>query len=585
MFDQVRRLYRAGRALYAMNPESHETIAYQFEQHAAGKRAGKTFLLYRDQRFSYDEANRIVNRYASAYSALGLAKGDTVALVMENRPEYLWHYLAAGKLGVIISLINTHNIGKPLIHSLRICKPKLIIVGSEVVEHYEAIRAELGVSAPTYLELDAGATSAQTLPDWALQLSAASEANPPQTSRQQLSDFVAYIYTSGTTGLPKAAFVRNQRMYAYGQAIGGLGLGLRDGDVVYNCLPLYHSNSIAVSVSSVITYGVSLALARKFSARHFWEDVRKYNATNFIYIGELCRYLMNQPVQPNDRDNKIRAITGNGLRPDIWKRFQERFGIEHVREFYGSTEGNIGTLNFDNTVGSVGRLLAGGTLVRYDDSADEFVRGPDGFLVKCKPGQPGVLIGRIDERARFDGYHDAKATEQKVIHNAFKQGDAWFNTGDMLRMDWTRRLYFVDRMGDSFRWKGENVSTVEVQEQLSSWPAAAETNVYGVRVSGTEGRAGMASVVLKEGSAFDPNAFKLHVESSLPPYARPLFVRVRTALEITSTFKHKKDALRAEGFDPHKVSDPVYFRDPASGDYTAMTEQLYADVVNGRLRL
>jgi fatty-acyl-CoA synthase len=585
MFERLRRFYRAGRGLFAVNPASHETIAYQFEQHAAGERAQQPFLLFGDLRFSYGEANRIVNRYAAAYSALGLMKGDTVALIMENRPEYLWHYLAAGKLGVVISLINVNNAGKPLIHSLQICKPKLIVVGSEVAAHFEAIRGQLAASVPAYVELDAGASGVQRLPDWALQVRGASELNPQQTSQQQLSDFVAYIYTSGTTGLPKAAFVRNQRMFTYGHAIGGLGLQLRDGDVVYNCLPLYHSNSIAVCTSAVISWGVAMALSRKFSARHFWEDARKYNATGFIYIGELCRYLMNQPPSANDRDNRIRAIVGNGLRPDIWKRFQDRFGIEQVSEFYGSTEGNIGTLNFDNTVGSVGRLLVGGALVKYDDSADEFVRNSRGFLVKCKPGEPGVLIGKITLRTRFDGYHDAKATDQKVIHNAFKRGDAWYNTGDMLRMDRTRRLFFVDRMGDSFRWKGENVSTNEVQEQLSSWPAAAETNVYGVSVNGTEGRAGMASVVLKEGSAFDPSAFRQHVDSSLPPYARPLFVRVRTELEKTSTFKLKKDVLRDEGFDPHKVSDPVYFRDPASGDYTAMTEQLYADVVNGKLRL
>jgi fatty-acyl-CoA synthase len=585
MFERLRRFYRAGRGLFAVNPASHETIAYQFEQHAAGARAQQPFLLFGDLRFSYAEANRIVNRYASAYSALGLMKGDTVALIMENRPEYLWHYLAAGKLGVVISLINVNNVGKPLVHSLQVCKPKLIVAGSEVVANYEAIRGQLDASVPAYVELDAGASGAQRLPDWALQVRGASELNPPQTAQQQLSDFVAYIYTSGTTGLPKAAFVRNQRMFTYGHAIGGLGLQLRDGDVMYNCLPLYHSNSIAVCTSAVISWGVAMALTRKFSARHFWDDVRKYNATGFIYIGELCRYLMNQPERANDRDNRIRAITGNGLRPDIWKRFQERFGIEQISEFYGSTEGNIGTLNFDNTVGSVGRLLVGGALVKYDDSTDEFVRNSQGFLVKCKPGEPGVLIGKITVRTRFDGYHDAKATDQKVLHNVFKRGDAWFNTGDMLRMDRTRRLFFVDRMGDSFRWKGENISTNEVQEQLSSWPAAAETNVYGVNVNGTEGRAGMASVVLKEGSAFDPSAFKQHVDSSLPPYARPLFVRVRTELEKTSTFKLKKDVLRDEGFDPHKVSDPVYFRDPASGDYTAMTEQLYADVVNGKLRL
>jgi acyl-CoA synthetase (AMP-forming)/AMP-acid ligase II len=337
-------------------------------------------------------------------------------------------------------------------------------------------------------------------------------------------------------------------------------------------------------MSSVITWGATMALSRKFSASRFWDEVRVTNATTFIYIGELCRYLMNQPPSPNDRDNRIRAITGNGLRSDLWSEFQQRFGIERVAEFYGSTEGNIGTLNFDNTVGSVGRLLSG-VLVQYDADRDELVRDSKGWLVKCKPGEPGLLLGRISERQRFNGYHSAEETERKVIRNAFKTGDAYFNTGDMLRMDRWRRLFFVDRMGDSYRWKGENVSTLEVQEQLSSWPPAAITNVYGVSVQGAEGRAGMASLVLKDGTGFDPQAFREHVDSTLPPYARPLFVRVQKELESTSTLKLKKGALQEDGFDPQKISDPVYFRDPASGDYTSMTQQLYEDVIHGRVRL
>jgi acyl-CoA synthetase (AMP-forming)/AMP-acid ligase II len=327
-----------------------------------------------------------------------------------------------------------------------------------------------------------------------------------------------------------------------------------------------------------------MVLARRFSASGFWDDVRRHGATGFVYIGELCRYLVNQPLRDDDADNPIRVAVGNGLRPDIWREFRDRFGIERIAEFYGSTEGNVGTLNLDGTVGSVGRLLSGsGVLVRWDDDADDFVRGPDGFMVKCKPGEAGVLIGRITRRSRFDGYQDESATEKKVLRNVFKPGDAWFNTGDMLRMDRRRRLFFVDRMGDTFRWKGENVSTFEVQEQISSWDPVQEVNVYGVHIHGTEGRAGMAALVLN--GDFDPDAFRRHVDEALPPYARPVFVRLQSTLETTGTLKLKKTELRKEGFDPGEVSDPLFVRHPQKDSYVPLTPELHAEIVGGGLRL
>jgi acyl-CoA synthetase (AMP-forming)/AMP-acid ligase II len=585
MFDRIYRFYRAGKGLLFANPASNQTIAYQFEQHAMGDNAARPFLIYRDRRFSYAEANKQVNRHSSAFKGLGLKKGDVVALVMENRPEFLWHYLGAAKLGVIVSLINTHNTGKPLAHSIRICDPKLIIVGSEVAESFEQIRDELGLEAPTYVDTDAESAPYPALPPFSALLLNASDANPQESSQNRLDDQLAYIYTSGTTGLPKAARVRNQKVYAFGQAVGALGFEATSNDVIYNCLPLYHMNGIGVCTGSVITWGACMVLARKFSASRFWDDCRKHECTAFIYIGELCRYLMNTPPKDNDADNKVRVVVGNGLRPDIWEAFQKRFGIERVAEFYGSTEGNIGTINFDNTAGSVGRLLFGGALVKFDADKEDFVRDAKGFCIKCKAGEPGVLIGEISNRARFDGYQDKDATSKKILRDVFKKGDAYFNTGDLLRMDGSRRLFFVDRMGDTFRWKGENVSTFEVQEQLSSWRPAKEANVYGVQVGATEGKAGMASVVLDEGQQFDPGTFKTHVDSSLPPYARPLFVRVRRELDTTATLKLKKQELKSEGFDPRKVEDPLYFRHPDTGNYVEMTEELYDDVIQGKLRL
>ena len=583
MLDRITHLYRAGKGMLLANPRSNKTVAFQFERHAHSSIANHPFLLYGDQRISYAEGNALINRHANAYKALGIGKGDVVALLLDNRPAFLWHFLACGKLGAVASLINSHNTGEPLLHSLRVCKPKLIIVGSEHAVAFEHVRRQLEPGVLIYSDVDPERAMEGELPIWGQQLAAAADTDPPETATHTLGDLAAFVYTSGTTGLPKAALVRHIRLYSLGQALGGLGWGLRHGEVVYNCLPLYHTNGIGVCTCSVISYGATMALARKFSASRFWDDVRRYDAIGFIYIGELCRYLMNQPERADDNRHKVRAIVGNGLRADIWPRMQERFGIASVREFYGSTEGNIGTLNFDGTVGSVGRLLWGGVLARWDDTADDFVRGPDGFLVKCKPGEAGVLLGHITQRARFDGYEDSSATAKKVIHDAFKKGDAYFNTGDLLRMDSGRRLYFVDRMGDTFRWKGENVSTFQVQEQLSSWPAAAEINAYGVQIPGTEGRAGMVAVVLR--GEFDGDSFRKYVDEMLPDYARPLFVRVRDRMETTGTFKLKKAELASEGFDPRKVEDPIYFRDSSKNTYVRLTPEVYEQLVAGKLRL
>jgi acyl-CoA synthetase (AMP-forming)/AMP-acid ligase II len=582
MFERLGQYYRAVRALAFTRPTSNETVPLLFERMAAGPLADQPFLLYRDERYSYRQANEEVNRRAHAYKALGIGKGDVVALILDNRPEFLWHYLAAGKLGAVASLINTHNTGEPLLHSLRICNPKLVICGSEHIPAFDAVRYDLG-GVRSYTEVDPEQVIDPDLPDIAELLDSASTANPEETARQTLEELAAYIYTSGTTGLPKAALVRHLRLFGLGQMLGAIGWGLRRGDVIYNCLPLYHTNGIGVATGSVISYGATMALARRFSASRFWDDIRRYDAIGFIYIGELCRYLMNQPPRADDREHKVRAICGNGLRADIWPGFKERFGIGRVAEFYGSTEGNIGTLNLDDAVGSVGRLLFGGRLAKWDEQKDDFVRGPDGFLVRCKKGEPGVLLGRITKRARFDGYQDSSATSKKILRDAFKRGDAWFNTGDLLRMDGRRRLFFVDRMGDTYRWKGENISTFEVQEQVSSWPPAAEVNAYGVQVPGTEGRAGMVAVVLR--GEFDGDSFREHVDSSLPPYARPLFVRVRERLETTGTFKLKKGELTQEGFDPCAVRDPIFFRDPAKNSYVPFTQELFDKLKAGKVRL
>jgi acyl-CoA synthetase (AMP-forming)/AMP-acid ligase II len=580
---------RQVKRLLLLRLSSNETLAFQLERWAA-RRPDRPFLLYGERAYSYAQANAAINRHAHAYRALGVGRGDVVALMMENRPEHLFHVFGLHKLGAVVSLINTHIVGDGLAHAIRACEPKRIVVGSELWPSFAEVErqlAELG-RGMTHIDLDCEhplQSVREPAPTFNALLERAAESNPDSTGQQQLRDLAAFIYTSGTTGKPKAALVRHERLYRAGAAWSGVAIRYRRSDVMYNCLPLYHANGLLLATGSVITAGATMALARRFSRQRFWDDVRRYRATSFIYIGELCRYLMNNPPSERDRDHEVRVVSGNGLRPDIWRAFQRRFGIRRVAEFYGATEGNCITLNFANFVGSVGPKLPGMALAKWDEAAQGFVRNERGFLVKAKTGQPGILLGRIHAGGYFDGYRDKRDTESKVLRDVFKRGDAYFNTGDLLKTDAWWHLYFTDRVGDTFRWKGENVSTTEVQEQISKWPLAAEVNVYGVQVPGIEGRAGMAAIVVTNGHGFDAGSFQAHVDANLPSYARPLFVRLQDKLEMTGTFKMKKADLQKEGFDPSAVADPIYFRHPAKDEYVRLEPALHAELSAGKLKL
>jgi acyl-CoA synthetase (AMP-forming)/AMP-acid ligase II len=401
----------------------------------------------------------------------------------------------------------------------------------------------------------------------------AADADPPETAEQRLGDTGAYIFTSGTTGLPKAAVVTHQRMASLGRVTGALAWRLEPDDVVYNCLPLFHSNGLLIALSSVLTNGATLALARRFSASGFWRDIHRFRATGFNYIGEMCRYLVNTPPGDLDRGHGVRVVVGQGLQADVWSELQARFGLARIVELYASTEGNIATVNLTGKVGSVGKLRFGGKLAKWDFEAGDFVRR-NGHLVQCAPGEAGVLLGPIRKRTPFSGYRDPDATRAKVVTDAFRDGDAFYDTGDLFRLDAENDLFFVDRLGDTFRYKGENVSTTEVQEQLARWPGIAAASVYGVEVPGREGRAGMAAVVLEDGARFDGEALARHVDAALPPYARPVFIRVRSSLETTATLKLAKLALQREGFAPRE-GEPIHVRDDGDRAYEQLTPERY----------
>jgi citronellyl-CoA synthetase len=548
----------------------------------AKERPDGAALYFEDRRYSHRQLNEEANRWADVLSARGVNKGDAVALFIENRPEMLFAVAGAVKIGAIAAIINTRQRGKVLEHSLRVSKASTFVVGEELWREFAEVRSAVGAEAREkvlWLVDNGKDTVPPDASDAALLLSRARTSTPPQLATVRLGDPCFYIYTSGTTGMPKASIMSHFRWVKAAGGFGMAALALTPDDVLYLALPLYHNNALTVAWSSAASTGAALALRRKFSVSAFWDDVRRYRATSFAYIGELCRYLLNQPARPDDRDNPVKKIVGNGLRPDIWKEFKQRFGIDEVYEFYAASEGNIAFINLLNADCTVGICPAPYALVKYDIDRDEPVRTPDGRLIKVGKGEVGLLIGEVSERYAFDGYTDKAASEKKLLRDVFVPGDCYFNSGDLLRDLGFRHAQFVDRVGDTFRWKGENVSTNEVAEVLNTFGQVAETTVYGVQLPGTEGRAGMAAVVLRVPlQQLDLRAFAAHVRSQLPPYAVPVFLRFQEELEVTGTFKQVKGDLKKQGFDPSAVKEPVYVLPPRHTEYVPLTADLHRQI-------
>jgi len=575
-------------------------------------------LIGESGRMSWRELDQTANRVARWALEQGLRRGQVVALLMENRPEFIAIWLGLSRIGVVTALLNTHLVGDRLAHCMREAETQHWIVGTELLEaaasarpHLEGpmriFRSTLGSSAaagPAAEDCgdpgrgDGAADSARDdatrilgeLEDFDAQLAghAAEPVDPAHRQGLRAGDGLFLIYTSGTTGLPKAA-----RISHYKAVVTGAGSmhaqGLRAADRTYCCLPLYHSAGGMMAVGAALLSGGTLVLSRRFSATRFWSDCAQHDVTSFQYIGELCRYLLNSPPHPDERRHAIRSAIGNGLRPEIWEAFQQRFAIPRIVEFYGATEGNMPRLSLSGKVGAVGQLphlvrrIVGIEIVRFDVEKEQIVRGADGFCERAAFGEPGEAIIKISRTSRFEGYTNPEATEKKILRDAFAKGDAYFRTGDLLRLDEDGHFYFVDRIGDTFRWKGENVATSEVAEVLGVHPGVEEANVYGVALPGTEGRAGMAALVARDD--LDLEALSAHVVAELASYARPLFLRILPAMEITGTFKHRKVDLVREGFDPRKVDDPIYFLDPEANRYVPLDGPTCDRILAGGIRV
>jgi len=535
---------------------------------------------------TYGELDALANRYAHWAEHAGLRRGETVALFMPNRLEYVAIWMGLAKVGVITALINNQLVGEALAHCLEISGAAHCLVDEETWPAFEGVRRQL--KHPMQEWTLGEAHGEQHALNQALR--GCSQLRPDRSRREGLtaSDTALLIYTSGTTGLPKAARITHMRAQLYMRGFAGATNALPD-DRIYVALPFYHATGGLCAVGAALLNGGSLAVRRRFSASSFWSEIVEEGCTMFVYIGELCRYLANHPPSDDEHRHKLRLAFGNGLRPDVWETMTGRFAIPRILEFYGSTEGNVSMFNFDGAPGAVGRApdylkpFFNVRLVRFDVEAEAPVRGPDGFCSEAAPDEAGECLGRIqgDARSAYVGYVDRQASEKKVLHNAFAKGDAWFRTGDLLRKDAEGYFYFVDRIGDTFRWKGENVSTSEVASVLAQAPQVKEANVYGVKVGDLDGRAGMAGLVTDKG--FDPKAFAAFIAGRLPPYAQPVFLRLLPAIAVTGTFKYRKLDLVAEGFDPAKVADPLYVR--GDGGYEPLTDATYAKIIAGEARL
>jgi fatty-acyl-CoA synthase len=579
------------RALELTAPIAHNRhrILLTVIEEVAARMGDAPALLSDRESLTYRALAQRANQYARWALEQGLGKGDVVCLLMTSRPEYFALWLGITSVGVVVSLLNTNLVGASLAHCIRIVSPKHIIASAEFLDTLTDIEPQLEMSPAIWthghedasfrqIEREIERYSGDTLTD--------SERRTPA-----IEDRALFIYTSGTTGLPKAAIVSHARAMQWSHWFTGI-MDVRPADRMYNCLPMYHSVGGVQVIGAMLAAGGSVVIREKFSASQFWDDVVRWDCTLFEYIGELCRYLLHTEPSANESQHRIRLACGNGLAAEIWDAFKDRFRIPQILEFYAATEGSVSLFNIQGKRGAIGHIPGYLThrisplLVLTDTETGEPVRNEQGLCIRCAPNQAGEALGKVLNDpaglgSRFDGYTSSEASEKKILRNVLEQDDAWFRTGDLLRKDEKGYYYFVDRIGDTFRRKGENVATSEVAEVICGFPGIQHANVYGVAVPGVEGRVGMAMLVTDR--ELDLAGFHSHLESCLPTYARPVFLRMRGQADLTGTFKYSKTELLREGYNPNACADSLYFDN--ADKFVPLDKDMYQRIQAGEFRL
>jgi len=594
-FRVIKEFVRVVPTLLAYKPPADDelqSMGLLFQQ-TVEKYPNKLALIFEGRELNWGQFNRLVNQFAHLLKLQGVQRGDVVSVLLENRIELLVSVLALAKIGATGALINSSLRGKSLVHCVTVAESRKCLVGEELFDAIEEVRPELDLADKDYFWLrdDGFNAGSSVAPDWCVDFSAAvsgmPESNIEETADIRAGEKALYIYTSGTTGLPKPAVIYHRRFLSAAVPYNAAGLQANVNDRIYMCLPLYHITGLGPGFGSALVSGASIFLRRRFSASKFWPEVQKYQTNLFIYVGELCRYLAMQPECPEEKNNPIKTMMGNGLRPDVWDQFRQRFKVDRIAEIYGSSEGNAVFMNFLNKERTIGASAASLMLAKYDVDEDELVRDDSGNLIEVEFGKQGLLLAEINDKYRFDGYKNSQASEEKIIRNVKKQGDSWFNTGDLIRQIdvgfamGIPHFQFVDRVGDTFRWRAENVSTNEVGEILNTCEQVNIANVYGVPVPGTEGKAGMVALALVEGVEFDVGAFSTFVQKDLPAHARPIFVRLQQQMETTVTFKLFKSALKKEAYHLDQCRDPIYVLKPKSTIYEPLQKAFYQQLVEG----
>jgi len=555
-------------------------------------RCGDALALLSDrERFSYRALAERSNQYARWALAQGLTKGDVVGLLMTNRPEYFAVWLGITSVGGVVALLNTNLVGPSLSHCINIVSPKHLIVAEEFVDSLATAEQGLTVSPAIWVH---GADHAryQRIDD-DIERQSGEKLDASERPALTVEDRALYIFTSGTTGLPKAANISHARVLQWTHWFAGM-MDAQPEDRMYNCLPMYHSIGGVLVPGATLVGGGSVVIREKFSASQFWNDVIRWDCTMFQYIGEFCRYLLQAAPSARNLNHRIRLACGNGLASDVWEDFKDRFDIPRILEFYASTEGGVSLFNVEGKRGAIGRIPGylthrfSPTLIRFDVDKGEPVRNEQGLCIRCAPNEAGEAIGKIVDDpsnvgSRFDGYTDKQASDKKILRNVFAVGDSWVRTGDLMRKDEKGFFYFVDRIGDTFRWKGENVATSEVSEAICSFPGIKHANVYGVTVPATEGRVGMAALVAEE--ELDLSELRKYLMNRLPAYARPAFLRFRDDIEVTGTFKYSKTDLVRQGYDPATTTDLIYFDNPESQAFDRLDNALFDRIQTGKIRL
>ncbi len=560
----------------------NQSIGTRIEKNAREKPKEKA-LFYEDLSWTWQAFNEESNRVAHYFYDLGLQRGDTVALMLENCPEYFFFVAGINKIQGISALINFNQRKQALTHSFNVAEAKWIVLDGTCIPYFNDVVDDLSYNPDQIFVINNPKNIKHEYTDLSDELKSISSANPKTTFDSVLRETALYIYTSGTTGLPKAVIMQNFRLYTQASILCAIA-DLGPDEIIYIPTPLYHNVGIGCSWMKANLLGAKIALSKRFSATKFWDDIRKFQATYFMYVGEIPRYLLNQPPSENDKNHTLKKMLGLGLRKEIWEEFQARFQVPNIYEFYGSTEGHRPLFNADGVPGMVGRdNMAGFSIAKVDPDTGEFYKNEKGYCIKCKAGDIGMGLIKVEERGVFTGYKDKEKTEKKIIHNVFRKNDTFFHTGDMLKVHKDRWVSFVDRFGDTFRWKGENVSTLEVEAILNSFPAIQYSAVYGVAIPNTEGKAGMAAFTLDSSIKFDIDELSQFVLSSLPSYSIPIFMRIMEELETTtSSFKIVKTNLRKEIYNLNIVKDPIHFWDSSAKKYVPLTEELHQNIKEGK---